>query len=85
MVGALELSSLRPGLNKQYGGLQNLEFLVTGPAGDTILSESTNPTRWTGIAASGTAFAPGTRQPQRQDLNGMSKRQQSWRRWPLSQ
>lgn len=69
-VAILDLDAVGPALATGLGGPRQLEFLVTTPAGDTVLARSLDPDRWVGAPVAGTPFAIGADLTERRDVDG---------------
>ena len=69
-VAILDLDAVGPALAAGLGGPRGLEFVVTTPAGGTVLARSVNPDRWVGAPVAGTPFANGADPTEFRDLDG---------------
>ena len=69
-VAVLDLDAVGPALATGLGGPRGLEFVVTTPAGDTVLSRSVQPERWAGVPVGSTPFATGADPGESRDLDG---------------
>jgi signal transduction histidine kinase/CheY-like chemotaxis protein len=69
-VAILDLDAVGPALATGLGGPRQLEFVVTTPAGDTVLARSLDPDRWVGAPVAGTPFAIGADLTERRDVDG---------------
>jgi len=73
VVGFLDLDGLGPGLAASLGGPRDLEFLVIGGAGGTVLAWSVDQVRKVGAPAAGSPFARPDGPAARRGLDGVTR------------
>jgi signal transduction histidine kinase len=69
----VDLPQVAQGIASILGGRTQLEFVITTSDGGTVLTRSINPGAWSGKPIAGTAFATGSAQTERQDLDGTTR------------
>jgi PAS domain S-box-containing protein len=73
VVAFLNLDAVGLGLASEFGGPRDLEFILTGAAGDVVLARSVDSARWVGQPVAGSPFAAAAGEAPRRDVDGLSR------------
>jgi PAS domain S-box-containing protein len=73
VVAIVELSQVGPNLAASFGGVRQLEFLVTTTDTNTVLARSLDPARWVGTPLSGTSLTSKSGPAENRDVDGVAR------------
>jgi signal transduction histidine kinase len=73
VVAFVDLNPVGAEISKRYGGVGNLDFIVTTPGGRKVVARSHDPARWIGASLAETPFVGTASAGRRADLEGSQR------------